>query len=186
MEPSFCSVSFPTRTSVGRQPGSQLPLWSFPYTPVSLSPLEWPPLHLYHCLPTQGAPFSCKVLPCWAILPGFLHLMPSSRFYSFIRKRQICVGPRVLLDYHGGTQQLERGRSAGAKSSSYHSVQKELVTGTGAHPPGPDVRTLETLAGAGSTRPWLPHVQHGPEAQLQRNTKGGGSPVMLALGHTPI
>lgn len=108
--------------------------------------------------------------------------MPSSRFYSFIRKGQICVGPRVLLDYHGGTQQLERGRSAGAKSSSYHSVQKELVTGTGAHPPGPDVRTLETLG-----RCWVDQaLASSCAAQLQRNTKGGGSPAMLALGHTPI
>lgn len=125
-------MSFPSRTSVGRQPGSQLPPWSFPYTPLSLSQLERSPLHLCHCLPTQAAPFSCQVLPCWIILPGFPHLVPSSRLYSFIRKRWICVGPRVLLDYHDGTQQLERGRSTGAKSSSYHSLQKELVTGAGA------------------------------------------------------
>lgn len=149
-------MSFPSRTSVGRQPGSQLPPWRVPYTPFSLSQLERSPLHLCHCLPNQAAPFSCQVLPCWIILPGFPHLMPSSRLYSFIRKRRICVGPRVLLDYHDGTQQLERGRSAGAKSFSYHSVQKELVTGAGApsglsqeqeHPLGPDVRTLEALGG---------------------------------------
>lgn len=145
MEPSFCSVSFPTRTSVGRQPGSQLSPWSFPYRPVSLSPLEWPPLHL-PLPPDPGSTFQLQSIamlgnPSWFSAPhAFIQVL------LFHQKKTDLCGPQGAVGlswWHSAARERKECRSKilllpqCAERASHRNYQS--------HPPGLDVRTLETL-----------------------------------------